>query len=234
MAKNKILESEITKVNSPKTRDWGKVYQNVESYILLNQKKIGIFSAIIVGAIVLFLAYIFLYQNPRQVTAKNQIFKAEQYFALDSLTKAVKGDGNNPGFENILSDYSGTESANLANYYLGSIYLREGQFQKAIDKLSDYTAKDDLTGSLRLGMIGDAYSELNNFNKAVEYYQKAESAKPNSFTSPMYLMKEGLVLEAQKQNGKALIVYQRIKKEYNESTQARDIEKYIARVNQKI
>jgi len=234
MAKNP--QTEIVKNTVPvrNTMDWGKIYQDLESYALVNQKKLTIIIGSILGVILLFLAYIFLYQKPKEVDAKNQIFKAEQYYAEDSLDKALKGDGNNIGFESVESKFSGTEPGNLAHYYLGSIYLRKGEFQKAIDQLSDYNAKDDLTGSLSLGMIGDAYSELNNFDKSLEYYHKAESFKPNNFTSPMFLMKEGLVLEKLNKNSEALEVYNRIKKDFNESSQAREIDKYIARVNQKI
>ncbi len=231
---NKINIPEQSTKTSFETKDWGKVAEDLESYFLIHQQRIITVIGGILGIIALIFAYIYLYQNPRQVTAKNQIFKAEQYFSTDSLDKALKGDGNNPGFENILSNYSGTESANLAHYYLGSIYLRKGQFQKAIDILNDYEAKDDLTGSLAKGMIGDAYSELGNLEKALDFYEKAAGDKSNNFTSPMYLLKEGLILENQKHFPEALALYEKIKKEYNESSQAKDIDKYIARINQKI
>jgi len=235
MAKTKITENEeIISTPAKPPRDWGKVYEDIEDYIVLNQKRIILVGGIVIGVVALVLAYLFLYLGPRQVTAKDQMFKAQEYFALDSLDKALKGDGNNPGFESIVSEYSQTESANLAHYYLGSIYLRKGEFQKAIDALNSYSAKDIMTSCLSQGMIGDAYSELNNLDKALEYYRKAENLHPNNFTTPLYLFKEGLILESQNQNAKALEVYERIKKEYNESSQARDIDKYIARVKQKI
>lgn len=231
----KMTETEGSKhqvVNPPK--DWGKFFEDLGDYMILNQKRIILVGGIILGALALLLAYIFLYVGPRQLTAKDQMYKAQEYFSTDSLDKALKGDGNNPGFETIVKEYSQTESANLAHYYLGSIYLRKGEFQKAIDALKDYSPKDILTSAESLGMIGDAYSELNNLDKALEYYRKAESTHPNNFTSPLYLFKEGLVLESQNHNQEALGIYERIKKEYNESSQARDIEKYIARVKQKI
>ncbi len=232
MAKTKITETEISKPASKPTQDWGKLYDDMEDYIILHQKSLALYGGIFLGFVALILAYIFLYLGPRQVTAKNQIFKAQEYFAADSLDKALKGDGNNPGFESIASEYSQTESANLAHYYLGSIYLRKGQFQKAIDALKDYSAKDKITSCLALGMTGDAYAELNNYDQALSYYRKAETANTNNFTTPMYLFKEGLILEHQKQYAAALSIYQKIKKEFSETSVAKDIDKYIARVNQ--
>jgi len=234
MAKTKTIETEITNTPVKPPRDWGKMYEELEDYFLLNQKRILLIGGILLGVILLVLAYIFLYLGPRQVTAKNQIYKAQEYFAADSLDKALNGDGNNPGFKTLASDYSETESGNLSQYYLGSIYLRKGDFQKSIDALNKYHAKDVLTAALSLGMIGDAYSELNQLDKAMEYYRKAESTNPNDFTTPMYLFKEALILENTNQNAKALEIYERIKKEYPESSSARDIDKYIARVKQKI
>ncbi len=216
------------------TKDWDRILMNLESYFILHQKRVFQIGGIILGLIILTIAYFYLYLGPRQSAAKNQIFMAQQYLAQDSLNQALKGDGNNPGFETIASDYPGTESANLAEYYLGTIYLKKGMYQKAIDALNSYKAKDELTGSLAVGMVGDAYSELNQLDKAIDYYQKAEKINSNNFTTPMFLLKEGLVLESQNQNEKAKEVYEKIKKEYSESTQAHDIDKYIARVDQKI
>jgi len=213
---------------------WEDRYRDTEDFVRENLRKLAYGAGAVVFLIALYFAYFNFYLAPRETEAKDQMFRAQSYFEVDSLDRAIKGDGSNPGFEGIISEYSGTESANLARFYLGSAYLRKGQYQKAIDALGSYHAKDDITGSEALGMTGDAYSELNNYDQASRYYEKAVNDKPNAFTSAMYLLKEGLVYEQLKNYPRALELYKRIRSEYSQSQQARDIEKFIARVEQHI
>lgn len=174
-----------------------------------------------------------LYHKNQDKEAQDQMFKAEQYFEADSLDKALNGDGNFPGFVKIIDEYSGTKAANLAYYYSGIIYLKKGEFQKAIDNLESYSSKDEVTSATALGAIGDAYSELKNYDKAADYYKKAADKKLQSF-SPIYLMKLGMIYEELKKNDKAVEAYKTIKTEYAESQQARSIDEYIARAEAKL
>lgn len=232
MSKVKVEEPVLDLTNQTKITTWEDRLKDSELFVRSNTRLLSIVGGSVVGLIALFFAYTFLYMGPRAKEASAQMFKAEAYFEADSLTKALNGDGNNPGFESIVNDYGNTPSGNLAHYYLGSIYLRKGDFQKAIDNLEKYGAKDDLTGSEAQGMTGDAYSELKNYDQAISYYLKAADNKPNIFTTPMYLQKAGLIYEYQKDFTKALDMYSRIKRDYSNSAQSKDIDKFIARVQQ--
>ena len=66
-------------------------------------------------------------------------------------------------------------------------------------------------------------------DEAVKFYLKAAEKRTNNFTTPIYLKKAALAYELQKNYAEALSIYERIKKEYARSTEARDIEKYIAK-----
>ncbi len=52
--------------------------------------------------------------------ALKQMFVAENLFEKDSFNMALNGDGNAPGFLEIIDKYSSTPSGNLANYYAES------------------------------------------------------------------------------------------------------------------
>jgi len=160
------------------------------------------------------------------------MFKAEQYATADSLSdKAINGDGSYPGFEKIAQEYTSTKSANIANAYLGGLYLKKGEFEKAIEALGNYSS----TGSpvidpLVLGMLGDAYSELKDYDNAATYYKKAAGKSNNEFTTPLFLKKLGLVYEQRKDFDAALKTYKQIKENYIKSAEAATIESLIARV----
>ncbi|MCD6347155.1 MAG: tetratricopeptide repeat protein [Bacteroidales bacterium] len=170
---------------------------------------------------------------PKEDEAQSQMFMAEQYFEKDSFNLALNGDGNYLGFLDIIQDYKITKSANLAKYYAGISYLHLGQNEDAIDYLKTFKSKDEIMAPIAVGAIGDAYSELDNDDEAVKHYIKAAQMRNNELTSPIYYMKAGETLEKQGNYQEALKNYQKIKDDYPDSNEARQIVKYIDRVKNK-
>lgn len=203
-------------------------------FIRENQKSLTFIGGAIVALILIYFGYQKLYLAPREQKAESQMYKAQDWWAKKDWDKAIKGDAGYPGFEKIISDYSNTKSANLAYFYLGTAYLNKGEYQKAIDDLNNYRGGDGMIAGEALGCIGDAYVELKDYDKAVTYYKKAVDKASNNFLSPLYLKKLGLVYEAQNDNKDASDVYNQIKKNYPESTEAQNIDAYIARVDAKL
>ncbi|TDQ07659.1 tetratricopeptide repeat protein [Pedobacter metabolipauper] len=189
----------------------------------------------IAGAIVALIGIYFWYQNVylkgRAEEAAAKMYKAEQFLGVDSLAnKAINGEGGFPGFEAIADEYANTKSANLANLYLGGIYLRKGEYKKAIESLGKYSETGSVVADpLALGLLGDAYSELKDYKQAATYYKKAADKASNKFTSPMFLKKLGLVNETLKDFKDAEDAYTKIKTQYPESQEATMIDEYIAR-----
>lgn len=203
------------------------------SFIQENTKSLAFIAGAIIVLVGIFIWYQGVYLKNRAEEAANQMFKAEQFVGINSLAnKAINGEGGYPGLEKIAEEYENTKSANLANLYLGGIYLRKGEYKKAVDALSKYSA----TGSpvidpLALGLLGDAYSELKDYKQAATYYKKAVDKSTNKFTSPMFLKKLGLVNEALKDFKGAEEAYTKIKSQFPESQEAQMIDLYIARVS---
>ena len=210
-----------------------------EDWVVKNQKLIiGL-----VGAIVLLLVGYFAYDRfvvePKEEKAVNDMFQAQQYFkqavdaqvAPDSLYNlALKGGEGKLGFEGIISEYSGTKSANLAQYYAGMSYLNLKDYKKAVDHLEKFSSDDEMLKPIALGAIGDSFSELKKVDDALSYYAKAAEASDNNFTAPRYLMKHGLLAMMNGKNEAALKSFKTIKEKYSTSTEAGNIDAYIARV----
>ncbi len=185
-------------------------------------------------AIVLVFGYIRFIKEPKNREAQAAMFMAQRYFEADSLTKALNGDGVNMGFLAIADEYSSTDAGNLANYYLGVIYMQKGEFDNAIERLESFDSDDLIISSMAFGLTGDAYLEKNDQEKALELYKKAAENNKNSFTTPMYLMRIGMVYELQNKYDEALKQYEVIKNEYSRSGEGQEIDKYIARANAKL
>ncbi len=201
-----------------------------ERFFEANSKIITMIFGVAVVIALLFLATHRFYSLPREKKAKEQIFAAEQYFEKDSFNLALNGDGNFPGFLDIINDYGRTTAGNLARYYAGISNLHLGKYKEAINFLEDFKTKDLLLAPVAIGATGDAYSELGNKEKAVDLYMKAAKTSSNAFTSPVYYLKAGILYESMGTKEKALEAYKAIKDKYADSEQGRSIDKYIARL----
>ncbi len=211
--------------------DIAETISKTEHFVNQNKKSLSI----IVGAVVLAVGGYLYYQNSyvagKEKEAEMVMFKAEGYFEKDSLNLAINGDGNNPGFIQIIDDYGVSPSANLAHFYLGMAYLKLKKYDEAIEALKGYNAHDEITPSLALGAIGDAYSEKNEMDEAISYYEKATKEKPNNSTTPILLMKLATALESKGNYKDSKEVYEKIKKDYSASVEANQVDKYIARAD---
>ena len=205
-----------------------------EMFIEKNQKTILIVLAVVVVAILAVFGVKKFVIEPRESEAQASMFRAEQLFEKDDYATALNGDGNNAGFLDIISEYGGTKAGNLARYYAGICYLNTGDFNNAVKYLEEFNGKDQIVKPLATGAMGDAYLELDNTAEAAKCYEKAAKESPNSFTSPMFLMKAGLTYEMVNNYQKALEMYKIIKAEYPTSNEGFNIEKYIAYVEAKM
>ncbi|MGZ5247425.1 MAG: tetratricopeptide repeat protein [Flavitalea sp.] len=188
-------------------------------------------------AILLIVAGYFAYRNfvqiPEEKKAAESMFKAEEYFRMDSVRLALNGDGSNPGFVKIISNYGGTKSGKLARFYAGASYLKMGDFPNAIKYLKDFSTDDKLVGVRAAGLLGDAYAESGKKKEAADEYKKAGTLYPSdNFNSPEYLFRAGMLFEEIGNKDEAAQMYGIIKEKYLNSQQGRDIEKYLARLGQ--
>ena len=200
-----------------------------EQYIEDNQNKLIKIVGGIIAVISLYIGYQNFYIAPMEEQAQAEMYMAEIYFEKDSFQLAINGDGQYFGFLDIYDDYSSSKTGQLAAYYAGISYLNLGEYDNAIEYLSDFSSDDVIFSSLALGGIGDAYMELGDSDNALDYYEDAADNDDNEFTTPRYLMKQTLVHEINKDYDAAIELYNRIKKDYKTSREAQNIEKYISR-----
>ena len=205
-----------------------------EQYIEENQKSLTIIIVAILVVVGGYWAYKKFYLEPKETQAQSEMFMAERYFEQDSFKLALNGDGQYLGFIDIIDEYGPTKSANLSNYYAGICYLRLGDFEQAVDYLEQFDGKDRLVAPVALGATGDAYVELGELKKGIEYYEKAAKLNKNELTSPIYLFKAGLVYEDMGELKKAVESYETIKYKFPSSDEAKDIDKYITAAKMKM
>lgn len=203
-----------------------------ESFVAQNQRLL----LLAVGILIVLGGSFALYkynQAQQNVEANAEMFQAVKEFERDSLSKALNGSGNFMGFEEIASTFSGTKVANMANYYTGIIYLKQGEVQTGIDFLEKFDKGDDMVSMAAYAALGFAYEDLGDSGKAASYFERAASTpEENESTSPNMLLQAGRNYEAAGNLSKAKNLYEKIKSDYPNSSEALNIDKYLGRVSQ--
>jgi tetratricopeptide (TPR) repeat protein len=229
MAKNKgkNTEPDILEEGSEKLSN---IFNNAE-YFFEQYKNIilGVIAVLVIG-IGGFWAYRNLVKGPKESKAKDAIMYAQNYFEMDSMLLALKGDGAHLGFEAIAKQYSGTPAGNRAVFGAGVACLKLGKYADAVKYLEDFSTDDAILNARKYGCLGDAFAEQNQMDKAIENYKKAADAADNEITTPTYLYRAALVLEQKGNKKEALELYKKVKAEYPESQEGAAAEMYIAKL----
>lgn len=169
--------------------------------------------------------------KPKEEKAADVVFKAQQYFALDSSNLVLNGDGQSKGVLFVMNNYGGTKAANLCKYYAGVSYLKLGDFNNAVKYLKDFSTNGKQIQLMAYGCLGDAYSELNKKEEAVESYKKAASAfEGDENNSSEYLFRAALLEETSGKTKEALELYKQIKEKFPKTDKGFQADKYINRL----
>jgi tetratricopeptide (TPR) repeat protein len=228
MAKNTLKkESEFEILENPDVLA-DRLTHGSEDFVKKNRNVLlGLF-VVIAAAIVGGLLY-YNYRSSQNEEAQAAMFQAVHYFEADSLNVALKGDGQYKGFVSIADEYGGTKAGNLAKFYTGVIYLKQGKFQEALNYLEDFKSNDLILQGRAFSLQGDANLELGKKEEAAALYMKAADYNANEFFSPQYLLKAGVAYEENNNYSAAVEAYNKIINSYANSPEVTDARKYKAR-----
>jgi predicted negative regulator of RcsB-dependent stress response len=185
--------------------------------------------ALAILAIAGFIGYRY-YLDKQNQDAQSFLYPAVGYFEADSLQKALKGDGTNDGLLTIADDYSATKAGELAHFYAGVAFLKEGKYDDAIGHLKDFSSSDLIVQARAYSLIGDAYLEKKDVKEAINFYKKAAEYKPNKYFTPTYLMKLANAYELDKDYQAAIGAYDEIITTYFDSSEATNAKKYKSKL----
>ncbi|MBS1759870.1 MAG: tetratricopeptide repeat protein [Bacteroidetes bacterium] len=190
----------------------------------------------IAAAIILIVGGIYVYKNffknPKEAKASDAMFMAENYFRKDSINLALNGDGPNAGFLKIIKNYSGTDAANLANFYAGVCYVKLNENDKAVTYLKNFSTDSKPVQARAYKLLGDAYGDLGKNADALSYYKKAahtfeddKESSSNALFSAAYLADR--VMKDSKQ---AIDLYKELKTKFPDTQAGRNADNYLAQL----
>ena len=197
-------------------------------WIEKNQNKLTWAVTIIVAIVVGVLALNTYVIKPKAVEVSNENAKAVTYFMQGDWEKALNGDDAEClGFQAIADEYKCYQGGKLAALYAGICYYQMEQYEDAAAYLSKFSANDLTIDPAALQLLGDAYVQMEEYAKAVKAFEAAAKSG-NDLIAPMSLKKAGLVYLELDNKAAAKKAFETINAEYPASTEAQDIEKYIA------
>ncbi len=190
---------------------------------------------IVGAAIIVLVGGYYIYQNyfvkPKEDKAADAMFKAEEYFRIDSVNLALNGDGQYLGFLKIIDRYSGTKSAKLSQFYAGDCYLKLGDNEKAIKYLKKFTTSSKPLQARTYKLMADAYADLGKYKDALEYYKKSahhfEEDKTNS--AEALFLAAYLADRVMKNPKEAIELYKEVKKKFPKE-KGQDADNYLAQL----
>ena len=201
---------------------------STEQFIEKNQNAIMIGLGVVIVVVLAVLAYHNLYLKPKNEKAQAAIYKGERYFQNQQDSLALFGNGNDYiGFEEVMNQFGGTKTADLAKAYAGISYSRLGDNEKALDYLTKFKGGDKLITPAVTGAIGDVHMNLGNSDKAVNHFLKAAKAADDNMLSPIYYKKAGLAYIHAQNFDKAIETFEKIKNTYINSPEGQEADKYI-------
>lgn len=221
MAK-KTTEQEIRQQNV------AEAVSKTEQFFKENGKIIyGCVLAVLIIAIAI-LAYNRFILQPKKAQAQDQMVRAEQWFEAGEYELALQGDGNDLGFEDLISQF-GAKGGEAIYMYAGVAKLHLGEYDDAIAYLKKYKGDDPILLGRAQCCIGDAYVGKEDYSTAISWFEKAAKTTDNIYAAA-YLLKAGIAAEELGNKEKALSFYKEIKDQWANAPEASEIDKYITRI----
>lgn len=166
--------------------------------------------------------------KPKAAAAQDETAKAVMYFSQGMWEQALNGDDNECiGFAEIADQYGRYQAGELAALYAGICNYKLGNYEDAAEYLSKFDADDLNIDPAAHMLLGDAYVQLDELDKAIKAYEHVATAN-NDLITPMALKKQGIVYLEKGDKKAAKKVFEKIRDNYAQSAEAQDIEKYIA------
>lgn len=215
-------ESAIDRVNAHLTDAGSKIADN--------KKIIFIAVGVILVVAAFVLSYLFIYRNPHMEKA------FEAYNGVE-LQQAANDSTISAQYMEVADQYKGDTAGKLAALSAGESLYNQGRYEEAAEYLKRFSSKDDVLEANALVLTGDCYVNLEKYDEALGYYNKAiKRADKNPQIVPRVLLKEANVYDAQSNFGKALECYEQIKADYPEFQlgNGMEIDAYIAREKARI
>jgi tetratricopeptide (TPR) repeat protein len=191
---------------------------------------------IVGAAIIILVGGYFGYKSfvlkPKEIKAADAMFRAEEYYRMDSVNLALNGDGQFPGFLSVISKFGGTDASNLAHFYAGSCYLKSGDDQNAIKHLKKFSSSSKQIQARAYKLLGDAYAGINKNTDALDYYKKAAHhfEKDENNSADYLFMAANFAHKVMNDPKEAIALYKELKEKFPRTQKGFQADMYLVQL----
>jgi TolA-binding protein len=186
----------------------------------------------VIGLIVL-TVIAFIYTNNRkadQEKAAIELSKITQMYQMDQYETSIKGipEKNVMGLQKIVDNYGSTESGEMAKVYLANCFFATGKIDEALKYYEDFGGSMTEMKVAALAGAAACYESRKDYKRAAELFEKAGSKYSSvpSASENLVNAARNYGLIGEKERAKMLL--KKVKTEYPQSTEARDVDRLIA------
>jgi tetratricopeptide (TPR) repeat protein len=206
-----------------------KSYFEVQSWYMMNKRKISTIMTILVVGVV---AGILVMNNMRSNNEKasGELGNILRYYDQGNYQAAINGvaQENIRGLLAIVNDYGSTHAGSIARFMLANSYYAMGDFENALKQYEETDLDDEIMQASAYAGSAACFESKSNFQAAAGLYEKAALLKRDNPLTPEYLHAAAVNYSNAEMKQKAIELLKRLKKEYPTSSIARDVDRYIA------
>ena len=189
---------------------------------------------IIGGIAVVILAFTWYFNKRAEdnILAASKLNQIVPVFEQGDYQKAIDGEPGTQldGLQNIVDNYGGTEQGELAKIYLAKSLYWLGEFDNSLYYFDDYSGDSKLHQSTAYAGMAACYEEKSEYEKAAEFYEKAAKTNELSTQTADFLLNAGINFMKSGNNESAKVLFERIRDDFNTSSAAREVDKYLSQI----
>jgi tetratricopeptide (TPR) repeat protein len=180
--------------------------------------------------ILLWIGYTFM-QAANQEKALDAMSGSVAAYEAGSYQTALDGTGGFLGLLDVADEFGGTDAGNLAHFYAADSFFRLGNYADALTHFRAFDKDGNIVGASATAGEAAVLESQGEHARAAGLYSRAATMYPSGATSPGYFMAAGRAYEAAGQTSSARRSYERVRDEYPDSQEAREIAFFLARVS---
>ena len=165
-------------------------------------------------------------------TATTQLAKIIPYYDEGKYDQAIQGvpQEGAQGLKAIVDEYGSTPAGEIAKIYLANAYFQKKEYDQALEYYDDISVSDNMIEASALAGMAACYEAQGKYKDAAKYFEKAAAKNMVLTQAPDNLQRAAINYAAVGEKNKAKELLETIKKEFPTSSQARDIDRYIAEI----
>lgn len=208
-------------------------YYKAIAFFNENKNRVGMYAGILV---VVVLAVILFMNNKKKnnETAGTELARIMNVYDSGNYLEAIEGKAGTKliGLKKLVQSYGSSENGEIAKIYLANAYNNLGKLDDAFKYYEDYSGSDKIFKATALSGQASYQAYKKNYEKAADLYKKAAFVSDADVLNPEYLLLAGINYMAAGKNSDAKELFDKIKKDYKTSPASREVDRYIAELEQ--